>query len=110
MYCSKECEDAYTSFFTLRAKLQKLLSALNILGTCLIAVGIFVVPMHNFLGLLMMGVGGLSVGGITLFLPTPTDNMIKKMKLKKAIEFVRIFAIVLLVFGAVTLTLGFFNM
>lgn len=110
MYCSKECEDAYTSFFTLRAKLQKLLSALNILGTCLIAVGIFVVPMHNFLGLLMMGVGGLSVGGITLFLPTPTDNMIKKMKLKKAIEFVRIFAIVLLVFGAVTLTLAFFNM
>lgn len=110
MYCSKECEEAYTSYFTRRSKLQKLLSALNIFGTCLIGIGIFVVALQNFYGLLMMGVGGLSVGGITLLLPTPTDNMIKKLKLQKAVKLVRIFGIILITFGVVALILAFLNM
>ncbi len=106
MYCSKECEEAYTGYFALRTKLQKLLAIFNILGTCLIAVGIFLVSIHNFVGLMMMSVGGFSVGFITLFLPTPTDNIIKKFKMKKAVKFVRLFSLVLLAFAVVTLILA----
>ncbi len=109
MYCSKECEDKYNGFFALRAKLQKLLSAVNIIGTFLIAIGIFLAPLHDYVGLLMMAVGGLSVGLITLFLPTPTDNFIQKFKMKKAVKIVKIFSFVLLAFGIVTLVLALIN-
>lgn len=109
MYCCKECEDSYNAFFSTRAKMQKLLSLFNILGTCLIGVGIFVVALQNFVGLLMIGIGGVAVGGITLLLPTPTDNMIKKHKLNKAVKTVRIFGIILVAFGIAALVLAFFN-
>lgn len=107
MFCSNNCENAYNNYFAKRAKLQKLLSTVNILGTCLIGVGIFVVALQNFVGLLMMAVGGISVGLITLLLPTPTDNMVKKQKLQKAIKFVRIVGIIVLAFGIAALILAF---
>lgn len=110
MYCSKECEAKYTAYFALRAKLQKLLSAVNILGTFLIAIGIFLSPLQDYVGLLLIAVGGLSVGLITLFLPTPTDNFINKFKMEKAVKIVRLFGIVLIVFGAVALTMAVINM
>ncbi len=110
MYCSKECEEKYTAYFALRAKLQKLLSTVNILGTFLIAIGIFLSPLQDYVGLLMMGVGGLSVGLITLLLPTPTDNFISRFKMEKAVKIVRIFSVVLLAFGAVSLTMAVVNM
>lgn len=107
MFCDKTCEDAYNKYFAQRAKLQKLLSTVNILGTCLIGVGIFVVALQNFIGLLMMALGGLSVGLITILLPTPTDNMVKKQKLQKAIKFVRIVGLIILAFGIAALIFAF---
>ncbi len=109
MFCSKGCENAYNKYFAKRAKLQKLLSTGNILGTCLIAVSIFVIPLQNFVGLLMMAIGGFSVGLITLLLPTPTDNMVKKHKLQKAIKIVKILGIALIAFGLGALILAFFK-
>ncbi len=103
MYCSDECEKLCNSYYSKRSNLQKLLSTANIIGTCLIAVGIFVYALNNLVGALMMAVGGFCVGLITVLLPTPTDNMIKKNKLHKAIKFTRIMGIVLLCFGAVCL-------
>lgn len=110
MHCCDECEKICNSYYAKRTNLQKLLSAFNIIGTCLIAVGIFVFPMQNFVGALMMAAGGLFVGLITLLLPTPTDNMIKKNKLKKAIKIVRILGIVLVCFGIACSILAFFRM
>ena len=107
MFCGKDCEDAYNKYFAKRANLQKLLSTANILGTCLIAVSIFVIPLQNFVGLLMMALGGFSVGLITLLLPTPTDNMVNKHKLQKAIKIVKIFGLALIVFGLAALILAF---
>ena len=107
MFCSKSCEDAYNKYFAKRAKLQKLLSTVNILGTCLIAVGIFVVALQNFVGLLMMAAGGISIGLITVLLPTPTDNMVKKQKLQKAISFVKIVGLIILGFGIAALIFAF---
>lgn len=109
MFCSKDCEDAYNKYFAKRANLQKLLSTANILGTCLIAVSIFVIPLQNFVGLLMMAIGGLAVGLITLLLPTPTDNMVSKHKLQKAIKIVKIFGLILIAFGIGALIFAFFK-
>ena len=107
MYCSKECEDAYESYFRKRGKLQKLLSAVNIIGTCLIAVGIFLYALTNFYGAMAAAIGFLSVGTITVTLPTPTDNIINKFKLKKAVSLIRKFGFVLLVLGVGALVLAF---
>lgn len=109
MFCSKDCEASYNKYFAKRAKLQKLLSTSNILGTCLIAVSIFVIPLQNFVGLLMMAIGGFAVGLVTLLLPTPTDNMVKKHKLQKAINIVKVLGIILIVFGLCALILAFFK-
>ena len=109
MFCSNDCENSYNKYFAKRAKLQKLLSTSNILGTCLIAVSIFVIPLQNYVGLLMMALGGFSVGLVTFLLPTPTDNMVNKHKLQKAIKIVKIFGIALIVFGFAALTFAFFK-
>lgn len=109
MFCNKDCENAYNKYFSKRANLQKLLSTANILGTCLIAVSIFVIPLQNFVGLLMMAIGCFSVGLITLLLPTPTDNMVSKHKLQKAIKIVKIFGLVLIAFGIGALIFAFFK-
>jgi len=99
MYCSAECEEKYTTYYSNRAKLQKLLSTVNILGTCLIAVGIFLYALQNLVGSMMIAVGAVSVGLITVFLPTPTDNQIKKLKLQKAVKYIRYFGFLLLAIG-----------
>lgn len=110
MYCCDKCKELAEAYYTKRTRLQKIISVLNILGTCLIAAGIFVFAMQNFIGAMMMAVGGLSVGCITLLLPCPTENMIKKQKMEKAVKLVRIFGIVLLVFGCTALVLAFLRM
>lgn len=99
LYCCEDCENKATEYFAKRAKLQGLISAVNIGGTCMIAIGIFLFAINNIVGALLMAIGALSVGLMTLLLPCPTDNMIKKRKLKKAMAFVRIFSIVLFAFG-----------
>ncbi|MBQ2943430.1 MAG: hypothetical protein IJD93_01840 [Ruminococcus sp.] len=99
LYCCEDCENKATEYFAKRAKLQALISAVNIVGTCIIAVGIFLFAITNLVGALLMATGSLSVGIMTLLLPCPTDNMIKKNKLKKAMSFVRLFSIVLFAFG-----------
>ncbi|MBQ8000254.1 MAG: hypothetical protein IJ298_03445 [Ruminococcus sp.] len=110
MYCCEKCKESAEAYYTKRTRLQKIISVLNILGTCLIAVGIFVFAMQNFIGAMMMAVGGLAVGSVTLLLPCPTDNMIKKHKMEKAVKLVRIFGAFLLVFGCAALVLAFFRM
>lgn len=99
LYCCEDCENKSTEYFAKRAKLQTLISAVNIGGTCMIAIGIFLFAINNTIGALLMAAGSLAVGIITLILPCPTDNMIKKNKLKKAMSFVRIFSIALFAFG-----------
>ena len=103
MYCSSECEKMYTSYFTKRAKLQKLLSAANIMGTCAIALGIFLYALTNLVGSMTLACGALTVGLITSLLPTPTDNIIEKHKLKKAVKITRYFGFFLTAVGIGTL-------
>lgn len=107
MFCSNSCEQNHTNYFAKRTKLQKLLSAINILGTCSIAVGIFLYALHNLVGSMMIACGALGVGLITTLLPTPTDNIIEKFKLKKAVKFTRYFGLILLAVGFAALILAF---
>ncbi|MBQ9742929.1 MAG: hypothetical protein IJV88_04560 [Ruminococcus sp.] len=100
MYCCEECEIKNNEYYNTRVKYQKLLSAMNIIGTCSIAIGIFLYALHNAVGAGLCTLGGFCVGLITLLLPTPTDNMISGMKLKKAVFIVRIVGVILLLFGA----------
>lgn len=110
MYCSASCEELTNTFFKKRTKFQKLISAVNILGTSLIAVGIFLYAMINFVGAFMIGAGGLSLGIVNLCLPIPTENFIKKHKLKKACSLVRIIGGLLLILGIAGIVLGIFRL
>ena len=107
MYCSNECEEKYNSYFTKRTKLQKLLSAVNIVGTCSIALGIFLYAIINVVGTMMVACGALAVGLITILLPTPTDNIIEKHKLEKAVKITRYFGFFLTAVGIGALIFAF---
>ncbi len=109
-YCSKECENSADKFFRVRSKTQKMLSAVNIGGTVLIGVGIFLYALSNVIGAFMIATGGVSLGLTTILLPSPPDNFIDKFKLKKATFIVRIFGMLLLLFGIGALVLGIFKL
>lgn len=109
IYCCKECEEKSQKYYDIRVKLQKLMSILNIAGTLLIAFGIFATPLHDFAGPLIMAGGGLTVGILTLILPTPPVNFTEKYKIKKSVNIVRIFGIILIVFGLACLGAGLFK-
>ena len=103
MYCCDTCQKKHEFYFAKRTKMQKLISAANILGTCSLAFGIFICAMPTIIGEMMIAVGALLVGLITTLLPAPTDNMIKKHKLQKAVKLTRYFGFILLAIGIGTL-------
>ena len=100
MYCCSECETITNKHYTIRGRYQKLISAANIVGTCSIAIGIFIYALVNSVGMGLIAIGGLVTGLITLLLPTPPETFVKKYKLRKAVKLTRVFSIVLLLFAA----------
>lgn len=105
MYCCEECEKLTNAHYTARGKMQKLISAVNIIGTCAIGIGIFVYALAKFVGMLLIVGGGAITGLLTLILPTPPETFTKKYKLKKAITLTRIFGIILIIFSIIMLIL-----
>ncbi|MBE6737932.1 MAG: DUF2116 family Zn-ribbon domain-containing protein [Ruminococcus sp.] len=99
MYCSDACEQKHNTYFRKRTKFQKVISIINILGTFSIAIGIFLYALQNLVGSMMIACGALAIGVLTSLLPAPTDNMIKKHKLQKAVKLTRYFGFVLLAIG-----------
>ncbi len=107
MYCCEECEKLSAQYYQKRVKAQKLISVCYIVGTVALALAIFTYPLLNILGASLGMLGGFATGLITVFLPTPTDNIIEKYKIKKSTEIVKIFGFVLLAVGVASTVLFF---
>lgn len=104
MYCCEECENKAENYYKLRLKWRVLMNITYITSIILIALGVLFSPtMFSFWGILGVAVGGIASGVATLILPTPTDEMIKKHKMEKAQNHMRIYGFVLLGVGIIAL-------
>ena len=105
-YCSGECESNALKYYRLESKHKGIFGAINII--CIVSI-----VFACFAGLIVSPkIGGaavsacLAVLGITVIaLPMATLNLIKKLKIKKAVLITRIFGAFLVALGILVLVI-----
>lgn len=111
MYCSAECEEKANKYFRTRQNVRIVVNITYVVCILLIAVGIIFTPstyeLPAIFGIAGVATGGIVSGIITLLLPSPTDDMIRKHKMQKAQNIFRIYGIVLLAVGVAALVITF---
>lgn len=106
MYCSKDCESNANAYYRNRQKWRIPVNIIYIAGTALFALGVFFSPIFTFWGLLGVAVGGISTGVVTMLLPYPTEEMIKKHKMAKAQKIFRICGLIIATVGVAALIMA----
>lgn len=106
MYCSKDCEEKANAYYITRQKWRIPVNIVYIAGTALFALGVFFSPIFTFWGLLGVAVGGISTGTVTILLPSPTEEMIKKHKMAKAQKIFKIFGLIIAAVGLAALIMA----
>lgn len=106
MHCSEICEDKANAYYRNRLKWRIPVNIIYIAGTALFALGVFFSPIFTFWGLLGVAVGGISTGLVTILLPTPTEDMIKKHKMAKAQMIFKICGLVIAAVGVAALIMA----
>ena len=71
-------------------KFEKLFSIVNMICVFGIPVGVFLFPFAKVPGTVIASISCFILGILLILLPFPTDSMISKFKLKKAVKITRI--------------------
>lgn len=98
-YCSDECHAKANKYYEISDKFGQLFSIVN--GICVfgIPVGLFLLPFSKNCGMVVALLSSFILGIMLILLPFPTDNMISKFKLQKAIKITRIIGVCVIVLG-----------
>ena len=104
-YCSDDCEKRTVKYYDFSRKFGKLFAVVNIVCVFGIPIGLFLLSIAKLLGTALAASSCLLLGIMLILLPFPTDSMISKFKLKKAIKVTRIIGLCVIVLGL--LILGF---
>ena len=98
-YCSDECHARANKYYEISDKFGKIFSIVN--GICVfgIPVGLFLLPFSKDFGMVVALLSSIILGIMLILLPFPTDNMISKFKLQKAMKITRIIGICVIVLG-----------
>lgn len=107
-YCSDDCHAKANKYYEISDKFGGVFSVIN--GICVfgIPVGLFLLPFSKTIGTFVAAISCLILGIMLILLPFPTDNMISKSKLQKAIKITRIIGICVIVLGIAIVGLSFF--
>lgn len=106
-YCCEECERKTVAFHARSTRFAKLFYMVNTVCVFGIPVGLFLASFSTAIGI-PIAAGSCAVLGLMLILlPFPTEGMIKKHKLKKAIKMSRIFGAVVIGLGVLIVGLVF---
>ena len=107
MYCQDKCQENANKFYDLRDKYGKLFAFLDAIFVFLIPIGIMAGSLFGAIGdsLIVIGFGGLGI--MLLLLPFPTESMIRKHQIKKAILMCRIFALILILIAVIGIIIMF---
>lgn len=106
-YCCEDCKREAIRFYDRQEKYTKLFSVINCVCVFAVPIGLFMFPMINAVGFSMIAFS-LVILGLTVFLlPFPTENMISKFKLKKAVNICRILGAALFIAGVILTIVDF---
>jgi hypothetical protein len=106
-YCCEDCQRKTIKYYDFQEKYTKLFSVINCICIFAIPIGIFVFPMVNALGFSITAFALVILGAMIFALPFPTEDMIRKFKLKKAVKICKILGIVLFAIGVVLTIIDF---
>lgn len=102
-YCNEECHAKANKFYEKRERFTNVFSILCAVSVMAVAIGLFIFSFSHDLGTIMV-VGSCTVLAALLFLlPFPTDDMLSKHKIKKAVKITRIVSYIVLGIGIVFL-------
>lgn len=106
-YCCEDCQRKTIKFYDFQEKFTKLFSIINCICVFTIPVGLFMFSLVREIGASMIAFA-LTILGITVYLlPFPTENMISKFKLKKAVKICKIIGAVIFIVGIILVILNF---
>lgn len=107
-YCCEECERKTVRYHLFNERFSKLFLIVNTVCVFGIPIGLFLASFSSAVGG-AVSVGSCFVLGVMLMvLPFPTESMIRKHKLKKAINISRIFGGAVILLGVAILMLLLF--
>lgn len=98
-YCCDECHAKTNKFYEMSEKFEKLFSIVNMICVFGIPVGVFLFPFAKVPGTVIASISCFILGILLILLPFPTDSMISKFKLKKAVKITRIIGIGVIALG-----------
>lgn len=107
-YCSDECHAKTNKYYETSDKFGSFFSIVN--GICVfgIPVGLFLLPFAEDVGMVVALISCLILGIMLILLPFPTDNMISKFKLQKAMKITRIIGMCVIALGFAIVAVGLF--
>lgn len=106
-YCGDECQKNANKFYEKREKFTGLFSVLCAVCVLAIGIGIFMFSLVKTIGTIMV-VGCCIILAVLLFLlPFPTENMISKYKIKKAVKYTRSISYAVIAVGIIFLIFSF---
>lgn len=98
-YCDEDCHAKANKFFEMRERFEHTFSVVN--GICVfgIPIGIFLFSFLRTAGMIVTVLSCLVLGVMLILLPFPTDNMISKYKIQKAVKITRYIGFAVLALG-----------
>ncbi len=100
MYCCDECEKQTKLYYERSERFAKPFSMINVV--CLFGVmgGMFIFPMSKPFGAALSIICCAVLGVLLLLLPFPTESMIRRFKVQKAIKITRLVGVGMMFLGA----------
>lgn len=106
-YCNEECHAKANKFYEKRERFTNVFSILCAVSVMAVALGLFIFSFLHDFGTIMV-VGSCTVLAVLLYLlPFPTDDMISKHKIQKAVKITRIVSYIVFGIGIVFLIFSF---
>ena len=100
MYCCDECEKLTKQYYERSDRFAKPFSMINVVCLFGVMAGLFLFPMAKPFGAGLSIVCCAALGILLLLLPFPTESMIKKFKIQKAIRITRYVGLGMMFLGA----------
>ena len=99
LYCSDDCQIRANRFYERVEKFSNLFTVVNTVCVFGIPVGLFLMSFLRLVGTVVASGSCVLLGLMLLIFPFPTEGMIKKYKISKAVKIVRILGIAVIALG-----------
>ena len=99
MYCCDECQKKALLYHEKSERFAKIFSMINVVCLFGVMVGMFLFPLSKPFGAALAVICCAILGILLLLLPFPTESMIRKFKMEKAIKITRIVGLCMMGMG-----------